>query len=186
MKYLLAFCLLFSSALAFAEPEIREYEQAYPIQGSTAEKLREQMNQERPESKGERFDADTHWNIKWHYDFLADTKSCVIGLSQVTETIVYRLPHWVNQEDADPKLQKKWDNYLKHLRLHESGHAKNGRAAAEEIEAMLKNLAPVASCPLLDKIANERAQQIILSHNAWDLEYDKETRHGATQGAVFP
>ena len=186
MKYLLALCLLIYKPVTFALPLISEYEQPYEIHGSTAEQLRDQMNQVRPLMHGEKFDADTEWNLKWSFDYQPDDNSCVIRDSQVTLDIIYHLPRWEDEERSDPKLQERWAVYMKHLLIHESGHAKNGKKAAMEVEAMLKDLAPMESCSLLEEMANDRARQIIDSHHSWDLQYDKETQHGVTQGAVFP
>lgn len=177
---------LFVMRPLMAAPLLYESEDYYDIEGHSAQQLREQMNNVRPMEHGQRFDAYTEWYVKWHFDFQNTAQGCELTESKVSVDIVYHLPRWANEESAAPELQRHWNSYFKHLLLHERGHAQNGKKAATEIADMLKNLAPFSSCPLLEQMANERAQQIIAEHNAWDLEYDKETRHGRTQGATFP
>lgn len=46
--------------------------------------------------------------------------------------------------------------------------------------------AVIPNCSELTKAANRRAHEIIELHANWDIQYDKDTRHDATQGAVFP
>ncbi len=177
---------LFYHAPALAEPQLHEYDDYYDIQGQSAEQLRAQMNALRPMEQGGKFDADTQWEVKWRFDYREKNQTCELTRSQVSVDITYHLPRWTNEDQADSPLQSRWENYMKHLRLHESGHAQNGEKAAAEIADMLKNFAPFSTCAELEEMADERAQQIIAEHNAWDREYDRETHHGKTQGAVFP
>jgi predicted secreted Zn-dependent protease len=144
------------------------------------------MNARRPYDRDRRFDAHTEWKLKWHFHYKSQAESCALTDSIVTADIFYVLPHWADEAQADGGLQAQWENYIQNLRTHESGHAGNGEKAANEIATMLNNLASFPSCDLLEKAANDRAYQILDEHKAWDLQYDQDTRHGATQGAVFP
>jgi predicted secreted Zn-dependent protease len=186
MKHWLGFFIFFSCSFSVAAPLIRQSELAYQIHGATAEEMREQMNQIGPIVQGKKFDADTEWQLKWHFDYQPDDKFCVVTGEEVVLSLVYHLPFWLNEKEAQAGLQKKWNYYLRNLRIHEKGHAKNGENAAAEVEAMLKNLAPMVNCQLLEQMAHERAQQIIEARHAWDRAYDQETQHGALQGAIFP
>lgn len=169
-----------------ASPLIEISEEYYEIDGQTELQLRDQMNEKRPLDHGEPFDAKTVWFVKWHYNYQGKKEGCQITETEVRANITYHLPLWSNEDEANKELQDHWKRYQKHLLEHERGHARNGQKAAREIETMLNNLAPFSSCPLLEEMANKRASDIIVSHHAWDLEYDRQTQHGRTQGAVFP
>jgi predicted secreted Zn-dependent protease len=70
--------------------------------------------------------------------------------------------------------------------LHESGHARNAVAAARKIEAGLTALPPEPTCEALRSKANDLGHALIKEANQADLDYDRATQHGATQGARFP
>lgn len=104
------------------------------------------------------FWAFTQWYVSW-------TSTC-----EVTVKITYTYPDWAGYDDADPELQDYWDNFIKNLEIHEHGHGDNGRGAGQEIE---------------DTRCGEDPYRIIRNWGQEDVNYDTDTDHGRTQGAVF-
>ena len=45
---------------------------------------------------------------------------------------------------------------------------------------------PAGSCDTLGTSANALGKSILRKYNQLDLDYDRDTRHGTTQGARFP
>lgn len=72
------------------------------------------------------------------------------------------------------------------LQLHEDGHKDHGVAAAQEVLSTITNLPAYPSCPELETAANTAGKSVIERYNQKDIEYDRVTQHGATQGAIFP
>jgi len=158
----------------------------YEIAGGSAAALRQQMNQDGPAEQGRHYDAHTDWNVKWAYPFDRSNGRCATGPVTVTLTITYRLPVWDGESGAPPDLLEKWHTYMQALRTHEDGHAEHGRDAADEVIAALSGLPPADACPAMDSAANSTARAITDRYAAEDVTYDRDTNHGATQGARFP
>lgn len=100
----------------------------------------------------------TRWYVSW-------TARC-----EVTVKITYTYPNWTDYEDADEDLQGYWNAFIANLRIHEHGHGDHGLQAGFEIEE--------TGCV-------EDPYGIIEKWGSQDTAYDKETKHGETQGAVF-
>lgn len=187
MKLLTVFISLWLAMTSnvFATPQIHITQSSYNVHGTTAQAMRAEMNTQGPLDHGNHVDAMTTWYIKWHYNY-SSRGYCALTNIVVTGDINYHLPQWVDAAKSDAVLQNKWNNYLVKLRFHEEGHADNGKNAASEIERALQTLPAAPNCNLLDANATAAARAILKQHNDWDLKYDTDTRHGATQGAVFP
>jgi len=158
----------------------------YKVTGSTAAGLRQQMNSDGPLDHDKHFDAHTEWNVRWTYPFDRSGSGCSTGPVTVTLTITYHFPEWGDESDGSQALQAKWHKYQEALQTHEDGHAEHGREAADDIIRELSGLPAADACPAMDGIANAKAQAIIGRYAAEDVDYDRDTNHGATQGATFP
>jgi predicted secreted Zn-dependent protease len=171
-----------------ANPSITVDTNYYSITGSTAQQLRDQLNQLRPsdEKTGKRFDAYTRWSVRWDYRYSNNSDSCQISEADVKTKIVITLPQWQIPANPSKPLVNKWNRYMAALRSHEDGHKNHGIAASQEILSLLQQFPKQASCSQLSRAANQAAQLVIKKYNQRDLEYDRVTKHGATQGAKFP
>jgi predicted secreted Zn-dependent protease len=158
----------------------------YKITGSTAAGLRQQMSSDGPLDHDKHFDAHTEWNVRWTYPFDRSGSGCSTGPVTVTLTITYHFPEWGDESDGSHPLQEKWHKYQEALQTHEDGHAEHGREAADDILRELSGLPAADACPTMDGIANTKAEAIIGRYAAEDVDYDRDTNHGATQGATFP
>ena len=69
---------------------------------------------------------------------------------------------------------------------HESGHKDIAVALATEIERTLQVMAPHATCQQLESDANHAGHAILEKAGRLHKEYDRRTRHGKNNGAVFP
>lgn len=156
----------------------------YPISGSTAQELVAQMKALGPaQHDGRRFPGGARWNIDWQYRSTQHGARCRIGQLRVNLESTITLPHWQQHAQADSELAAEWDTFLAQLDVHEQGHVQHGVEAAEQIHQALTGM--TGSCSTLAEQANQRGVQIIEQYNQRDLEYDEQTRHGATQGAVL-
>lgn len=151
----------------------------YEISGSTADELRAEMNQQGPLDPLElvRYDARTDWHISWTWPGYGNG-DCDLSKTTVSYDIKVTVPHWEPASDADSKLIEQWNRYLNNLSLHEQGHVnsivKNYPRVKEAIQR--------ATC----LTAEQAAQDMLDTFQQANTAYDVQTKHGETQGAIFP
>ncbi len=160
----------------------------YDIRGDKADELRKQLDALGPYSdkEGKNFDGLTQWQVAWKSRYRFQGEECLEFKIFTEAKITYTMPKWVNYSKGPVSLRQRWDKYYNALDLHEQGHGKHGVMALKEIEQSLPKIQNGKSCQQLEKTFKEKVDQVIDKYNRIDVEYDKETRHGYTQGAVFP
>ena len=154
--------------------------QYYDVTGTTTVELRTSMNERRPTDPydGHRpVDAYTDWYIYWGWPGYG-TDSCILSAAVVIYRIKVILPRWQPPADAPGELITKWEKYVKSLVIHEQGHVDHIVNHHLEVRTAIQN----ATC----STAEAGAQRVLVDLRALDLRYDRETKHGETQGAVFP
>ncbi len=154
---------------------------SYRVFGSTERAIRASLDARRP---GE-YDARTQWFVNWSYDTAMRNGTCVVSSRTVRTRINFTYPAWTAPASATRALRTKWATYLSRLRVHEAGHAANGRLTAARIDAVLRT-GTAADCATLDRDIRAKVAAHLKTGNAADVAYDKRTKHGETQGAVFP
>ncbi len=159
----------------------------YDVDADTEAQLRATLDTVGPtDASGERHDAYTSWYVTWRFPFSRTDEGCSTGPVTTDVRVLMTLPRWRGPADAAHPLVKKWRGYLDALMQHESGHRDTGFRAATEITDTLAGLPPQPSCDEAEVRANAAARAVLERFREHDVAYDDETRHGATQGAVFP
>ncbi|MFO0564173.1 MAG: DUF922 domain-containing Zn-dependent protease [Polyangiaceae bacterium] len=158
----------------------------YAIQGSSASALRSDMDRHGPTDAEGRHDAYTRWNVRWSFPYDRKPNVCGTGDVKVSVTITFVMPDWTPPADAPDDLVRRWNAYKKALELHENGHKEHGLAAAKDILSTLRALPAEPDCDGMNRVANAAARRVIDKYKEKDKTYDRDTRHGATQGARFP
>ncbi len=151
------------------EPEIPGATvQFYEIEGSTRQELRSAMDNARmTDISGGRFDATTEWYISVE----GPTADPNIDYINVT------LPRWQPPDEAEDHLIEAWQEYVTRLAQHEANHVRFVYEAFPDIEQALRN-GPRHSA----QTRFEAALAVLIRRNR---EYDADTRHGETEGAVW-
>lgn len=159
----------------------------YDVEGDTEAELRAALDARGPEdTAGARHDAYTAWHVTWRFPTAQDEAGCSTGPVTTAVHINVTLPRWRGPADDRDPLVRRWRRYLDALEEHESGHRETGFRAAIDITQTLPELPPRPNCEEAEEAANTAAREVLERYRARDTEYDSETRHGATQGAVFP
>jgi len=175
------------SAAAWAEVVSNDLDQRYSISGTSEAGLRREMSAKGPlGADGRRYDAYTLWHISWRYNYRQDGALCRIGSITTKVEVTMTLPRWDGESAAQDGLRARWRKYFAALTEHENGHRVHGRDAAHEIDAAIARLPGQSNCVALGNAANSLGNQIIHKYNERDLDYDRRTDHGRTQGARFP
>jgi len=145
----------------------------YTVEGADENEIRANMNNTRPGDE----DAYTKWDFQWN---VPDDRngSCNLDGVTVDYTVTVTFPQWTPPADAPTQLIEKWNNYIDALAVHESGHV-------ERVVPNIPDLYNAIKASTCDSY-NEAAQAWLDTINQSNVDYDAETNHGATQGAIFP
>jgi len=132
---------------------------------------------------GKKFHGLTEWRVNWswYHRYEADGR-CFITSVKVALTGEMLLPRL---SDATPTQSAEFERYLGALQEHENGHRRIGQEAARDIERILLALPQFPNCKQLETEAHARARARLDLHMERDKEYDRNTGHGRTQGAVL-
>lgn len=114
-----AMAALLGSAPALANPTIMESRETYPIDGTSATEILQQMETRGPEG----YWAYAEWYVRWN-------AACEVRLR-----IEYMMPRHVNPALMDEPLRLSWERMIEALGRHEEQHGAHGVGAAEELVA---------------------------------------------------
>jgi predicted secreted Zn-dependent protease len=151
----------------------------YELNGSTPDELRAQLNQLGPVDPldGLHYDARTDWHISWTWPGYGESE-CDLSRATISYNTKVTVPYWQPAKNTDPALIEKWNRYLNNLALHEQGHVNYVATNYLQVKDAIQN----ATC----LTAEQAAQDLLTVFRQADAEYDEQTKHGETQGAVFP
>jgi predicted secreted Zn-dependent protease len=179
---------LTTATLASAEPKVTETVINYEVSGASPLELRKALNQAGPidGTENKRFDAVTKWFVNWRYKYNNSGKDCGIASATTEVKVTITMPRLKDEDTAPPALRQAFDTYTANLMVHEKGHGKIGIDIARRIEDGIVKLPAEPSCERMGQVANDFGRKLIKEANQQDIDYDAQTRHGATQGARFP
>lgn len=158
----------------------------YQITGESESQLRSEMNSKRPTGEDGSYDARTNWHIDWNYPFDKTQTGCKTGPVEVRVEIEFIFPEWNSPASASTELKDKWNKFIANLRIHENEHRQIAITGGKQILETLNNLPAYPTCEELEDVADKKSNEITESIRSHDREYDATTRHGESQGAVFP
>lgn len=170
-------------ALAAAVPDLAALPHTtivgYPVTGNSPRGVRESMNRSRPtDTDGERFDGYTSWRYSTRWQTNAQGR-CDPASAQVVVAITITLPDLTSRDRLSARERARWDRYLAALALHEGNHARIGLDGAE---AMRNAMRGAPNCETM-RAASQQVDRMVAEANR---AYDGQTRHGRTEGAVYP
>ena len=186
MKAILTLAVMSAFAFAaFAEPAVSEQMIYYDVSGSTVGGNWPPRCAKRGpvDSDGHKYDADTKWFVKWAYRYQQTGEGCRLQPVTVSVRVDYIVPRLAAPSAVPANLRGRWDNFASKLTTHERGHGRHGVDAARDVERSLREL--FGSCKTIGAEADALARQVIAKYNRLDVQYDAETHHGASQGAVL-
>lgn len=176
-------CALACAATA-AQAEVQE-EHAhapYPVHARADQTLREALNAATPiTSDGKRFHGYTHWNVRWNFWWQQDGA----GRCRITR-VATRLSTRIQMPElrtGTATQEAQFRRYHRALHQHEQGHVQFGRQAAQAIDQGIAALPEAPDCPTLERQANALGYRLLAEQVAAEKAYDRDTGHGATQGA---
>jgi len=182
----MAIVALLASQLAHANPvPIVNFKiQHYPVQGRTMEEIRASMFGNSPVRNAEEsFGGVTKSQIWTSYDLLNEEDGgCSLRNPSVRIDIHMTLPQ-LGGGQRTAAVQHEWERFMGALRAHELMHAQNGNYIAKTVLDRMMGFKTKLSCTDTRPRLNEAIQTLIQRMNDYDKKLDKDTNHGATQGA---
>ena len=151
----------------------------YEVQGRDGRTIRRDMNAKRlvDSVDGLPVDAQTRWRHNWRVP--GGPSGCDPSRAEVSYTIEMTLPRLAAGVTLSRSEQAEWDRYYKALLGHERNHALMAVRAAGALQSALRE---AGSC----ETAKSAADRVLAPLREASAEYDRRTRHGFTEGAVYP
>jgi predicted secreted Zn-dependent protease len=171
-----------SATLNAAAPELANLPNTtlvgYPVGGRNPRAVRTAINAGRPSEGGDRFDGRTTWrySTRWRTNRAGE---CDPASAEVTYAITITLPDLVDRARLGSRDLVGWDRYFAALVHHEHNHARIAMRGAEEIQAAMRS---ANGCETMQGAARQVEAAVAEASRT----YDAQTRHGRTEGAVYP
>ena len=153
--------------------------QYYEVRGNSLFEIRRALNRVRPRdpNDGLGVDALANWYIHWRWPGGADG-SCDLSRAEIRFSASIRMPRLVETAETPPAVRMRWQRYVAALERHEANHIRHAWQNRQTVLDALRR----SSCAN----AMRDAQAAIRRLARHDLDYDRTTRHGLTEGAHFP
>ena len=154
----------------------------YLVEGTNAAELNAAMKKNSPR----KYNAYTNWEVVWDISTQTRGSTTLLKTFNIQVNSLQTLPNWKKPKDASVAMLDEWDRYLAALRKHEDGHSRIGLDAAKEMRNTVQARRWVARSPgELAQMLSTHCNAILKKHKDRELEYDRTTRHGVSQGAVL-
>ena len=170
---------------------VRRTQSRYDVSGTTAAEIARSIHESGPIIDGKPYGGKTEWEGQWQIEYSRPVDEegravqegrCRISRVDVFIDLDVTLPRWESRGEAPRRLREKWDSFIEALRVHEYWHQQSILEGGEKIRNKLDGMA-AGDCKSLKTRAEARAAEVIESVRKKNEQYDRETRHGATQGA---
>lgn len=158
--------------------------ETYEVTGTTTDELATSIREKGPRIDDHGFGARTHWNVRWSYGYGRRGAECRVMRADVELEVSVTTPVWIAEPGAPAELVEVWTAFTAALDTHESGHRQHAIEAARAVRDAL-NEARSPSCVEMERETNATVRDVIARYHQRDRDYDIETEHGRTQGAVL-
>ncbi|MEY2409124.1 MAG: hypothetical protein QOF48_1794 [Verrucomicrobiota bacterium] len=158
----------------------------YAITGNDTDELRDSMHRRAPWAENRDMASLvglTTWNIEWSFTVSPTTTGCHCKSFTTRIALTNTLPRWLPPTNAPLELKRDWARFATALAQHEDGHSRLALAAVAEIHKQVSALGEDSDCDALKKKINDTARRTVDVFRKRDQDYDRNTNHGATQGA---
>ena len=152
----------------------------YDVSAASLNELRRGMATLGPRVQGRSFQAAAQTNVRWTFQYANQGLSCELRRVRVQLRSTITFPRWNPTAEPDSSLLEWWHQLNAGLMEHERGHVlisvETARSIIRELEGMSG-----AGCESVGTRANAAGQRLLMRSRQSQEEYDRTTRHGATQ-----
>jgi len=190
MRLLLALLLLAPTAAAQSGASGRVERHAevrqYAVEGATLEEVTRSLHANAPrDADGARFYALTQWTYNAEYVWVERDTGCRAEDVVVRVATTITMPRWTPPRVTPAGLVEAWNRFVRSLEAHEREHQRLAEEGAEAIRWEIVSLR-LQTCSGAEARAQHAVARVVETTNRRNREYDERTRHGMTEGAVWP
>jgi predicted secreted Zn-dependent protease len=160
-------------------------ERTYPVRGRTVAAIGRSLEHAGPRWEGRVVQGLTSWCVRWEWRSTMHEGACRLLNVRVLLEVEIVLPDWKDHDSASPSLAFAWERFEEALRGHEYGHRNIGMQAAVETFRVLEAVR-TRDCTAIGDVAGTLARGIVRKYEKRNDVYERNTRRGRTQGAVWP
>ena len=163
--------------------------ETYNVSGTTLTELSNSLNAHAvadPNETSGRYYAQTQWYLSAQWSDQPTARGCEVENGAVTLTMTMTLPILPSTAGVPRSVQDRWTTFIGNTITHEKGHVKLNLQDARTYQGDLGNFPPAADCTTIKQRLNDLFNRATSSIRRDNINYDAQTRHGETQGAVFP
>ena len=162
--------------------EVRDSFQHYQVFGYTADQIVAQMAACSPVAP---WGGEASYAISTRFTYASSGGSCSTTSVKVGLHTTAIVPTWSNTPQAEAGLAARWNTYSAALMTHEQGHVDIAEQYASKTLSDLQAIHSAATCSALSSQLTTKANADIAALSQAEVDYDNQTQHGITQGAVL-
>lgn len=156
----------------------------YQVYGSSMNDLRAAVENCPLRAAAGNFHAETAYGLNWSYSMTASGSACTLADVRVGVHVTQYFPLFVATATTRSSVSNTWNTYATNLKTHEDGHTAIDIAYAQRITTALQQLT-TSNCSTIDQRVQTTVNTYVSELNNANNQYDAQTNHGATQGAVL-
>lgn len=178
--------LSISATYAAGKPNVDFKLTYYPVAGTTLSEIQRSISVNTPSREGNTYYAGvTIWSLSSTYELLTMPEGCRVDNGQVFLDVRVHLPRLSDSSGLSAPALKEWNRFTNSLKVHEMLHAQNAYRAADNLLRKVNGTKTTVPCARAKIIAEQATSTLITRIADFDLQFDKKTNHGASQGAVL-
>lgn len=186
LPFFLVMTLMSEHGEAVSSPSIEFNIQYYEVAGRSMAEIQHSIAMNAPSKSGGSYYAGvTIWNLNSTYDLIQIPQGCRIDNGQVFLNVVVHLPKISNFNLLSAPVLREWVRFSSALKTHEMLHAQNSYRAASTLLKKISGTKTSVPCVRAKSIVEEATSTLINRISDFDRQLDRETNHGATQGAYL-
>lgn len=167
---------------------IKITDEYFPITGTNTRELYDFLINKGPSLEtGHKGVANCQMGYNWipHVSSSKKLNLCRIDKIELQGKIICTYPKWDPPAEASKQEINKWNAFMDKVKFHEQGHIDIDK---KHLNIFYEQLKQISTMPTCDEIRNEVVRlghEMVDKSNKEDLDYDAQTQHGETQGAVL-
>lgn len=159
----------------------------YEVEGGSSAMVGTQINSRGPVGKddGAIHAAVTNYDIKWKYKTRRQEDGFAIVDLLVSLDLACIMPRKKPSQKIGDAFESEWKRFLAALTVHERGHVEHDVRMAEGLLAKLGERRRFKSVEELKAFVEAESSRCLAECAKANVDYDRRTNHGATQGATL-
>jgi len=162
--------------------------ETYEVAGKTVNEISKSLEANAiadPHEPGSRYYALTRWQLGGDWSVRPSARGCQVTGGNITLALTMTLPS-LSTSGVSADTLKRFNTFIEKTILHENGHVELALQGARDYQRALGNHSAASNCDALKTQLSDLFRRSFNSIDRANLDYDAKTKHGLTQGAVFP